>query len=193
MTGENLPQLTNPPGTLVITGWASHEEALRGGSLFLVCQNVATGVFRTFTGQAIETQIQSAIVDGHGYIWNKMAASPSRSLLWRTVDDHGAFSDGKFVYGASGAVLCLGRPTDREARVVVFQNFQGPLDYSLLPKAQQPMDELKWATYKGGFLVPQEIRQSEIRVSRHTPKQQFPTVSEEECCSDEIEKRVFTT
>lgn len=74
-----------------------------------------------------------------------------RSLLWRT-----AFG-GQRVMGASGSVLCLGRLNDDQAKAIVFQNAEGPLDYTLTADDHRPMAQKyhnPLASWKAGFLCP---------------------------------------
>ncbi|KAM5438140.1 hypothetical protein McanMca71_000441 [Microsporum canis] len=66
-------------------------------------------------GKVATKPTQQAIVEGSQYAWESTAISAS--LLWRTT------SDDDDVEGFSGAVLCLGRPSDQNVKAVVSQNF----------------------------------------------------------------------
>jgi hypothetical protein len=81
----------------------------------------------------------------------------SVALLWRTTKD-GTFN----IYdasGFSGTVLCLGNPSNKTTKAVLFQNFQ--------QSASRPMTgtDLPHQWIKGGFLLPAEILQSTIDCS----------------------------
>lgn len=74
-------------------------------------------------------------------------------MLWRTTRDTDS------VQGASGSVLCLGEPHHETARALLFQNFEGSLTASEHVKIADNEDAPK---FKGGFLLPEEIRQARI-------------------------------
>ena len=102
-------------------------------------------------------EAQAAIALGSEYTWDREATSQNAALLWRTVEDVNSAA------GFSGSVLCLGRTTDPTALALVFQNYEGALDPSHAPhdhriKAQQG------AMFKGGFLLPNDIRSSTIEM-----------------------------
>lgn len=66
------------------------------------------------------------------------------------------------------------QPTNSKALAVVFQNFKGPLDYRHIgiDKDNQP-----WNTFKGGFLLPREICESEIQFIRRVQRLQIPSIT----------------
>ena len=68
--------------------------------------------------------------------------------------------------GASGSVLCLGRLNDDQAKAIVFQNAEGPLDYTLTADDHRPMAQKyhnPLASWKAGFLCPPSSPPNEIR------------------------------
>jgi hypothetical protein len=104
------------------------------------------------------------------YTWDRESSRVSRSLLWRT-----AQSDDQSVIGASGSVLCMGKPQDEEVSAVVFQNFQLSFPpqvaviHGLTFTPQEMLDCHGWSTFKGGFVLPDEISRSEV-IMGETPQ-----------------------
>ena len=115
--------------------------------MFINRHNVVTGTFST------RRLAQEAIAHGAQYSWDTKARTPNTALLWRTLHDSDT------VQGTSGSVLCLGRPSDPYARAVLFQNFEGPLAPS--QNVQIARTETS-PRFKGGFLLPTEVRDAEI-------------------------------
>lgn len=148
-----MPRLTNPPGTPRITGWGSYEEALQGRPVFVSRYNAESGSRHTNEGHGVTAQVQQAIIHGTQYTWDDGTQTQGTALLWRTVGDTDS------IEGASGSVLCLGKPEDETARALLFQNFQGPL--MSIGKEDDNRQEI-YARFKGGFLLPEEIRYSQI-------------------------------
>lgn len=134
--------MVSPAGSPRITGWGAYEEVLRGDPIFVYQNNISTGNVRSC----------GAIAQGTQYTWDHRHPAYSTALLWKTIDGDNAPD-------ASGSVLCLGRPGDSQARAVLFQNFEGQVVKS--EDARGP----DGATLKGGFLLSEEIRQSEILMS----------------------------
>ncbi|KAJ5227469.1 uncharacterized protein N7469_007475 [Penicillium citrinum] len=153
ITGPNLPQLTNPRNSPRVTVWGPYEEALQGKPVFVHSLNVATNRHRIHEGYGVTTQAQKSIIHGTHYTWEERTRGISTALLWRTLRD----TDG--VEKASGSILCLGETHHETASALLFQNFQGPLreseDIQIGPDEDLP-------TFKGGFLLPKEIRMSTI-------------------------------
>lgn len=175
ITGENLPELVNPPRTPRIVGWGSYEAVLQGSRVFLIRHNIDTGNFHTYPGQGISMKAREAITHGTQYSWDLKTRAVSTALLWRTD------CDGDSVEGASGSILCLGQVTDPTAQAVLFQNFEGPLEHSHTMEDYRPMrdsDRKTRATFKGGFLLPAEIRKSDIRTADGPQGQQFNSVNQ---------------
>lgn len=121
ITNDRLPQMTNPEGSPTIAGWGPHEEALAGNAVFLYRHNVFTGNFNLFAGKGATRVEQESIMSGTQYTWEHRSRQPNISLLWRTKHD------GDELKGASGSVLCSGRPTDSHVRALLFQNYEGKL------------------------------------------------------------------
>lgn len=98
------------------------------------------------------TQAQQSIIHGTQYSWEERTRAQGTALLWRTIRDTDT------VEQASGSVLCLGNPQDETAKALLFQNFQGPLmatEHVEISKEDSP-------SFKGGFLLPEDIRNSQI-------------------------------
>lgn len=109
-----------------------------------------TGVWRTLEGQGTSSAAQAAVVAGTEYSWDRAAFTQNASILWRTNHDRDS------AQGFSGSVLCVGKTTDPTAKAAVFQNFESPIK-----QWQVTEDFDAWSsTFKGGFLLPEEIRQS---------------------------------
>lgn len=139
---ESLPHLISPAGSPCIAGRRPYEEVLHGDSIFVYQNNISTGNVRSC----------EAIAQGTQYTWDDRYPTYSTALLWRTVDGDNAPD-------ASGSVLCLGKPDDSHVRVVLFQNFEGQVVRS------EDVRGPDGATFKGVFLLLEEIRQSEIVMS----------------------------
>jgi len=133
------------------------------------------------------------------YTWEREAWRVGRTLLWRT-----AQSDDQSVIGTSGSVLCMGKPQDEEVSAVVFQNFQSsfPLqvtvNYGLALTPTDMLDCQGWSTFKGGFVLPDEISRSQVimgetpqRLSSTRPKRKLALVvtSTGEVVDDENDSR----
>ncbi|KAJ5415192.1 hypothetical protein N7465_003887 [Penicillium sp. CMV-2018d] len=85
------------------------------------------------------------------YSWDAQAFGTA--LLWRTLRDTDS------VRGESCSILCLGELQHETARALLFQNFEEPLTAS----EHIHIDENEDApSSKGGFLLPEEIRRSQI-------------------------------
>jgi hypothetical protein len=114
---------------------------------------------------------QNAVVMGTQYTWNREAFHVNASILWRTNHDHDRAT------GFSGSVLCLGKPTDKVAKAVVFQNFESPVKpWEVLHDHRQSVSDPWNPTFKGGFLLPEDIRNAKIRTIPNAQKHIFGTV-----------------
>ncbi|KAI2725560.1 hypothetical protein CBS147354_4731 [Penicillium roqueforti] len=151
VTGPNLPQLTNPPNTPRVTEWGPYEAALQGRPVFVHRYNIATGSLFTYQGHGVTTQAQQCIIHGTQYSWDARAFGTA--LLWRTPRDTDS------VQGTSSSVLCLGEPQHKTARALLFQNFEAPLTAS---ESVHIDENEEGPVFKGGFLLPEEIRRSHI-------------------------------
>ena len=107
---------------------------------------------------------QQAVVVGCEYLWLKNSHSQSASILWRTEID---FESSK---GWSGSTLCVGKPTDPTAKALVFQNFESPIRSGQVAATERPLVGDNGWVIKGGFLLPQEIREAEIVQGEPSPK-----------------------
>ena len=153
----------SPIGSPNINGWAPYEEALAGNPVFLYRHNVFTGNHNMLAGRGVTGTEQEAIVSGTQYSWERRSRKLGTSLLWRTAHD------GDDLTGASGSVLCLGKPTDPYVRALLFQNYEGKLVPDKGMKIPAHIRKNDRATFKAGFLLPEEIRQSEI-VTANAPQ-----------------------
>lgn len=149
--GASLPELASPDSTPLIRGWGSYKDVLDGKSIFVTGQVVSTGNKKPREGTGVSETAQRALMEGLEYLWDRGLASVDVSFLWRTR------FDGDRLGGMSGAVLCSGSLTDSTCKAIVFQNFEIPVrPGSLLDDPENAV------IVKGGFLLPPEIRRSEI-------------------------------
>lgn len=99
---------------------------------------------------------------GTHYTWEERSRGISTALLWRTIRDTDT------VEKTSGSILCLGETHHETASALLFQNFQAPLRES---EDIQIGSNENLPTFKGGFLLPEEIRMSKIMsVENHFSK-----------------------
>lgn len=159
ITSESLSVITSSIGAPRIVGWAGYNEALNGGSVFIVSSNVATGNQNLRTGSGVSRAARRALAAGSEYSWERSLLSRSVSILWRTE------YDGDTMEGFSGSVLCLGQLHAEKCRAVCFQNFQAPLYSNELLRHEYRVSQpniASFPTVEGGFLLPSEVREAEI-------------------------------
>lgn len=150
LTGDDIPQITSPPGVGKVSGWADYTEALDGKPVFVTTFNVSTSKTQVHSRTA---SIQQAVVEGTEYFWGAQGRI-SASLFWRTDQDY----DHAESPGNTGSVLCLGKPGDENISIVAFQNYETPTRIGL------QLDDghhSRWRM-RGGFVLPREIRECEI-------------------------------
>lgn len=153
-TDSNLPRITSPPGVGMVTGWADYIDALEGKPVFTTTSDVSINQERRVEGQIATNSTKQAMIEGAEYVWESSAITAS--LLWRTIG-----KDNQPVDKFSGPVLCLGRPTDENVKAVVFQNYVTPVKEWQI-RGEDPLSSTFNPTMKAGFLLPSEIRESEI-------------------------------
>lgn len=117
----------------------------------------------------------AALATGSEYFWDRKSMCPqSTALLWRT-----EFNPDRPAQTGSGSVLCLGKVTDPTAQAVVFQNFEVAIktrlqvDQAQIGKPQQDRHP-NTTRFQAGYLLPEDIRHSEIQMLRPIP---IPTMS----------------
>ncbi|KAM5457522.1 hypothetical protein MaudCBS49596_000717 [Microsporum audouinii] len=157
ITSNDLPDVTHSPNAPPIAGWGSYSDALDGAPLFVCRVNPITGIWTSLEGRGISVEAHAALAQGAEYYWDRETETQTASLLWRTTHDQTPAA------GYSGSVLCLGRLTDSTSKALLFQNYES----GRRPKSRvNPFSELvrypERATYKGGFILPNEIRQADI-------------------------------
>jgi hypothetical protein len=189
ITDDNLPELSSSPGLPAIDGWGEYSDVLDGGAVFVTRIKMCTGAWRQLEGTGLSREAQRAVIAGAEYVWDKTTCSQTASLLWRTEN----VSDSARSF--SGSVLCLGKPTDRVVKAVLFQNFETPVkpwdlgeDYLGVPE-----NENRPVALKGGFLLPQEIRESEIQCLDSGGHRSFNTAPCGTRSSTECGRRSFST
>lgn len=138
----------SPPNVGEVVDWAAYEDALDGQPLFCCLFHVGDKAAEILEGGIASRETQEALIIGSEYIWEKNAVTQSASILWRTNQDHTTAS------GWSGSTLCVRKPSDKQVKALLFQNFQ---------KNRNDRELSKYGCWiKGGFVLPHEIRDSEI-------------------------------
>ncbi|KAI9781204.1 MAG: hypothetical protein M1816_002464 [Peltula sp. TS41687] len=187
ITNENLPYITTPPKTPTISGWGAYTSVLDGEPLFVCRLDVQTGNWRNIEGQGISSAAQAAIAAGSEYTWDRAAFSQNASLLWRTNHDQHRAT------GFSGSVLCLGHLTDSTAEAVLFQNYEAPLrEVHVELDHRTHLPETWNVSFKGGFLLPEEIRASEIIMTPSEFPQKASSMNPQKRTSTDEYRRIVT-
>lgn len=160
---------------------------LDGAPIFVCRMNVLVNKWRVAEGQGMSQAAQAAVVMGSEYSWDRETRSHNCSLLWRTNQDCDSME------GFSGSVLCLGRPTDVSAKAVLFQNFEAPIRPDQVLLDHRPtLDPAFRTTFKGGFLLPEEIRRSEIQMVPPTFAAPFISLTSRKWTSPDRSQRSVT-
>lgn len=149
-----------------VVDWAPYEDALDGQPVFTCLFHVWDKAAEIIEGGLASRATQEAVVIGSEYIWEKNATSQSASILWRTD------SDLTTAAGFSGSTLCVGKPSDKYVKALVFQNFQKPITSSEVAGNDRVLSNEYGCLIKGGFVLPQEIRDSEIHRGEPTERTQ---------------------
>ena len=132
-----------------MTEWADYEDALDGSAVFVTKFDVWINKEKREYGNISNKRSQEAIVEGAEYLWQSTAVSAS--LLWRTNEDY------RNVQGFSGSVLCLGHPSDKTVKAIVFQNYEMPIkSWQVKGEERELTGDYGWLI-KAGFFLPQEI------------------------------------
>ncbi|KAI9789824.1 MAG: hypothetical protein M1816_005741 [Peltula sp. TS41687] len=187
VTDKELPWVTSPPGVATINGWAQYDEALDGCPLFITVFNVYKNKWETKVGNAVSQATQKAIAEGVEYRWEKETFSQSAAILWRLEKE-----DWRDVRGFSGGVLCVGNPTDQFAKALVFQNFETPIKAWQVRGGDSVLVGTWGCTLKGGFVLPQEIRESQIQSGEAEKVKNWASVSCRERTSTETGRRYYS-
>lgn len=146
----------------MIAEWGSIEEALAGAPIFCAIPNVTRGFSlgaKLLEGTVATEGFRSALVHGSQTIWERDMIKVS--FLWRTTRDV------DFAQGFSGGVICLGKPPEKNCKPLLFQNFahtvrKWPKGEPRQIKTVKRFRKSVIETIKGGFLLPDEIRNSRI-------------------------------
>lgn len=161
--------MSMPPNfPMVESSFGDPEEALIAPDLFLSRFNVRFDRWDTFTGHAVTGSAREALIVGMDYFWKTRHVKVKRALIWRTeIDDYSAG-------GASGSTLCLGVPSALTCKPVLFQNyetgFQQNKFWTMDGFRSQITGMPGMATFKGGFLLPADVRTAEIIIDHSSPR-----------------------
>ncbi|KAJ5101432.1 hypothetical protein NUU61_003654 [Penicillium alfredii] len=158
VTGDHLPRVSNPSRAPRIVGWGDYREALDGHFAFAMALSATTDHPKERKRIDMFGTLQKAIVEGTEYLWDRKSRTQSSSIIWR------AMHDGTDMEGLSGSLLCLGQPTDPKCRAVLMKHWETPIcpqhfDVTDLASAR---GDVSWSSIKGGFLLPQDVRNAEI-------------------------------
>lgn len=160
--------MSMPPNFPVMeSSFADPEEALKAPDVFLSKFNVRFGRWDTFTGHVVTGSAREALVVGMDYFWQRRHVKAKRALIWRTeTDDHS-------VAGASGSTLCLGVPSAKTCKPVVFQNYQTGFHQNNFWATDRVRNHISGfaatASFKGGFLLPEDVHTAEIIMADEPP------------------------
>ncbi|PWY90385.1 hypothetical protein BO94DRAFT_23768 [Aspergillus sclerotioniger CBS 115572] len=177
ITDEALVELASPPGYPQVTEWGEYVAALEQQSVYAVCHHSYIDKWCCTTGTADGTLFKRATVVGSGYTWDKEYRTQNAFLLWHTGKEISPAD------GWSGSPLCLGRPQDATAKALVFQNLQ---------RACRLGHSGQEVLIKGGFLLPAEIRKSEIESANVDGSRKFHTSPVRERSSVESYRRIVS-
>ncbi|CAG8026734.1 unnamed protein product [Penicillium olsonii] len=159
---KGLPEMEAPSRTACVVGWGSYEDVQAEEPIFMTALNVQNGNPIHRAGHGVSaTDNKVALHEGAQHLWGNQNLTQNISILWRTEREHDSLE------GFSGSVLCLGKREDKTCLAVCFQNFQ----FSMISKKKlltehrpaSVVDDMReYALVRGSFLLPEEIRTSEI-------------------------------
>lgn len=171
---DQLPRVDSPAGLPKVDGWARVTEALEGKPLFIT-STVAYSERDTIHGEVLDEGTRNLLqnhtkevaAEGTQYSWDRDTLSQSVALLWRVVPDPKTVAAAttksskqdldnydRSVTGHSGSVVCLGKPTDKTVKALVFQNFQTWLSAGETTTIAGGKTFSKLVGLKGGFVLP---------------------------------------
>jgi hypothetical protein len=156
ITGDRLPNISNPPGTPKIVGWGGYRHALDGHFAFAMDLRVWPKHAEEESRHDSVGGVQKVVVEGTEYLWDRKSRTQSAALLWRAVHDE---TDED---GLSRSVLCLGQPNDEYCRAVALNHFETPICHQHLMCDHLSRNDVLCCSLKGGFLLPPELGQTEI-------------------------------
>lgn len=156
IASKTLPMVKSPPNVGEVVDWAAYEDALDGQPVFCCLFHVGDKAAEILEGGIASRETQEALVIGSEYIWEKNAVTQTASILWRTNQDHTTAS------GWSGSTLCVEKSSDKQVKALLFQNFQKYIRSSEVAGNDRELSNEYGCLIKGGFVLPQEIRDSEI-------------------------------
>lgn len=148
----NMPQLDKR--------FADPRQAFRAPEVFVTRFNVRYKRWDTFSGKIITGPPREPLVSGMDYFWEMGHVKLKRAIVWRTErDDTSAI-------GVSGSALCLGNKSAKTCQAIVFQNYQSSIGKNKIWEnydVQNFLTELpRLASFKGGFLLPEDCENAEI-------------------------------
>lgn len=163
ITGNDRISLVSPSESPPVIRWASYSSVLSGVNVYemrpslLTADSLEEG--RTAANPPTSADLgslRSVTVVGSEYQWDRKTLSTNASILWRTAQDNESSSADREKW--SSAVLCIGNPTSGFSEAVVFENFEA----SFLSDIDPFTGKGKWAAVKGGYILPEEVRNARI-------------------------------
>lgn len=110
----------------------------------------------------VELTVGRGGIRTHTHKFN-MDQPPNQSDVYWSVNQHSALPL-RHAPHQSGSVLCTGSPTDDTVKAVVFQNYETSMKVSQVDKGDRKPVSEGCLSIKGGFVLPQEVRESQIQL-----------------------------
>ncbi|KAJ5219749.1 hypothetical protein N7468_008953 [Penicillium chermesinum] len=154
--GDCLPKICRPSRAPKIVDWGNYRDALDGKFTFAIGLNALSNKSTGGSGCGEFGTMQKVIVEGTEYLWSRKSRTQTAALIWRAMHEDTGME------GLSGSVLCLGERTDPQCRAVLFKNFETPICSQHFDCDRSARGDVSWSTFKGGFVLPLEIRNTEI-------------------------------
>ncbi|KAI9807842.1 MAG: hypothetical protein M1825_005147 [Sarcosagium campestre] len=174
ITGDTLPEMETPPNVPQLEQhFAQPSEALKASDVFLTRHNIRFGKWTALSGHVVTGEAREALVVGMEYFWERRHTKVKRAIIWRTERDDYDLA------GWSGTALCLGKPSARTCRALVFQNYQSYIKGNTFFSLDTVRDKLEGtkglSTFKAGFVLPDEVQDAEIIIQRQPELQRRST------------------
>ncbi|KAJ9273436.1 hypothetical protein DTO212C5_510 [Paecilomyces variotii] len=181
VTAPHLPDVFAPPGIHMAPVWAEYDDALEGEPVFEASLFLQYDKWKIMKGTVATEAVRLAVIEGTKYLWENEIGNPTISLLWRSE------ADGDDATGFSGSVLCLGTPTQKDVKPILFQNYARVIRNWPASEKSKPIGPCD--TVKGGFFLPDIIRKSKILLSNQPGGTTNPVSEERRLIPDPLSDR----